>query len=762
MCMGNDAFAGAISKLNVMLVAGEPLLPVLAEAFHARTPARLYNLYGPTEASVYATMTECPPGARRITIGRPLDNCRAYVLDGNLQRVMPTARGEICIAGVCLARGYVNQPGLTAAAFVDDPFFPGKRMYRSGDIGRLLPDGNIEYIGRRDSQIKINGQRVELGEITARLAEIPGVAEVAAVAVSSENEEKRIRACAVRAEGSRVAEADIREELSKSLPPFMMPNEIWLLPAMPRNASGKTDVFALSAVGAPESLWAPGGEKASSAVTAAAEPAAEPSAPAVEPEDEPAVAAANPAAAKEHAAESTTDTLMEIWKQALGRAEVDLHKTFFEQGGGSLAALDALSRCYNAGLNLTLSEFYEHPTIGAQAALLSGGAPGGREEKPSQEAPAAAGEKSARNAGAEDARKKAGAPSDGVLLTGATGFLGAHLLNELADGMKRSVVCLVRGGDAARLARAMEDYFGAGWYARNASRVRVVPGDMEQSDFGIGEAELAELAGRVGTLLHCAADVRHYTADPRASVRANAGGTANAIRLAARLGAGLAYVSTMSVAGEGAGEAFTEESPPCELGGEGNAYVRGKCAAERLVMKCAKMLPAARIFRVGRLVGRNSDGVFQKNRETNAFYNFLRGALALEKYPAGMAGLALELTPVDACARAIALLLEGRESVYHIFDPIRVEFGELVATLTGREVTFVPDAEFGEYLRARMAARPSAGLVMLRELYDASRRGRGEGETQASAKRTCAELMEKGFIWRRADISVALREFLGD
>lgn len=758
MCLGNDAFCAAVARLKAMLVAGEPLSPRLAERFHEASPARLYNLYGPTEACIYATFTACEPGAPRISIGRPVQNCRVYVMDESLRRVMPTARGELCIAGVCLAAGYIGKPELTAAAFVDDPIFPGRRMYRSGDIGRLLPDGTLEYIGRRDSQIKLNGQRVELDEITARLLEHTGVAEAATVAVGGENAEKRLRACVVLAPGARADAAEIAAWLKATLPPFMVPGEIWLIPAMPRNASGKTDVLLLACAASLAQLLGTGRAES-----------AEPAPPAREER----IAANTRMDAPPARAGDAAERLLEIWKQVLGRGEIDPAASFFEQGGGSLGALDVLSRCYNAGIHMTLEQFYSNPTLEAQSALVAGMRIGPREPAPVEqpasveqavpvEPPAPAEQPAPISAPVEQptpapAKPAAAENPCAVLLTGATGYLGAHLLDELAAKRGRNVVCLVRGGDPARLAQAMEAYFGKSWFAENAARVRVVAGDIGEIDFGLANAELTALTGRVETILHCAADVRHFAPNPDASLRSNAGGTANAVRLAARIGAGLAYISTMSVANDRA-EAFNEDSPPADPEDVANIYVRGKCSAELLVRRCVNLLPSARIIRVGRLVGRESDGAFQLNRESNAFYALVRGALSLGCYPESLANLPVELTSVDACARAVCLLLDGQGSVYHLFNPIMPAFSEVMRVLSQGQAVCLPDAEFDARLARLMAQRPSAGLVMLGELWSGLRSASATPPVP-SAERTVAELAAKGFVWLEPDIALALREF---
>src|SRR5262249_38324076 len=145
-------------------------------------PGRLFvNAYGPTEASVCATLDPCAPG-RRVTLGRPIANVEVYLLDGALGPVPIGVPGDLYLAGAGLARGDLNRPGITAERFVPSPFGEGRRLYRTGDRGRLLPDGRIEFLGRIDHQVKIRGYRIELGEIEAQLGQCPGVRDAVVLA----------------------------------------------------------------------------------------------------------------------------------------------------------------------------------------------------------------------------------------------------------------------------------------------------------------------------------------------------------------------------------------------------------------------------------------------------------------------------------------------------------------------------------------------------------------------------------------------------
>ncbi|WP_139809715.1 AMP-binding protein, partial [Pseudomonas indica] len=169
----------ACTSLRQVFASGEALPLALQQRFQARHPATLVNLYGPTEAAIDVSCWVCDPASTLgfVPIGKPIANLRLYILDPHLNPLPVGAVGELYIGGAGLARGYLNRPELTAAAFVDSPFEPGQRLYRTGDRCRFLADGNIQYLGRLDHQVKLRGQRIELGEIDATLLAQPGVRE---------------------------------------------------------------------------------------------------------------------------------------------------------------------------------------------------------------------------------------------------------------------------------------------------------------------------------------------------------------------------------------------------------------------------------------------------------------------------------------------------------------------------------------------------------------------------------------------------------
>ncbi|WP_422396126.1 amino acid adenylation domain-containing protein [Pseudomonas trivialis] len=309
--------------LRQVMCSGEALPGSLVRRFKQQLPdIGLYNLYGPTEAAVDVTAWNCarPDVPDNTPIGKPIANTRMYVLDAQLQPVPLGVVGELFIGGVQVARGYLNRADLSAERFLDDPF-NGGRMYRTGDIGRHLPDGNIEYLGRNDDQVKIRGLRIELGEIQARLIEHPAVKDAVVMA-----RDERLVAYYTGAP----AEIDsLRAHLLQHLPDFMVPALFVHLDALPLSPNGKLDRKAL-----PE----PGLQALS---------------------------------VREYATpEGDTETLMAtLWAELLKVERVGRHDNFFELGGHSLLAVSLIGRLRQEGMEADVRALFEQPTLAGYAAI---------------------------------------------------------------------------------------------------------------------------------------------------------------------------------------------------------------------------------------------------------------------------------------------------------------------------------------------------------------------------------------------------------
>ncbi len=778
MCLGNEAFFRAAKEIRIVLLGGEALTQTLLDKFYEASGGVMMNMYGPTEATVFTTMAAVGP-ADPITVGRPLYNTRVYVLDEERRPVMPGAVGELYIAGECLAAGYISRPELTESSFVPDLYFPGERMYRSGDLVRLRLDGSYDFIGRRDSQVKLNGQRVELNEITGAVLESGDVLRAASLAVRKDDGSMELLTFYEPLKGC--AEQKITEHMKEVLPSYMIPSRLIPLDRMPVTATGKVDMQGLRKM-ALEGLHHVAEEQQKTAAAADDRaPEADMTAPAKEISESPLDA--------EGPKEVTVSYILEVWNRVLSKPAEDPDVSFFEQGGTSLGALSILSSYFNDHLEMSLADFYEHPTAREQAVLLGGSAEtsagrdgeqrrraAGREsfggQSPERSGSAAGADEAAAAGGEvrpEGAERKArdekdpAAVRDGafarqvyppepdrkryVLVTGATGFFGIHLIRALLDRGEEKILCLLRDGDEGRLLDTIAWYFGRGTAMRERKRLLAVAGDIGKERLGLSEQEYEKLAGQIREIYHCAADVRHYAADAEEFLGANVAGTRHMLELSEKAGAAFFHMSTLSVSGEQLKDGreravFTEEDYDIGQIWEDNLYVKSKFLAEGLVFEAMEKGLCAKIFRLGRLIGRASDGIFQKNPDTNAFYLLMRGFYLVGAIPELTKQVKVELMPVDIAAAEVLALKDGRGKVFHIMNPEPPTAQEAAKAIDERTYV-VPDGVFTQML-SETAKGP--GREILSPLIDYWHRVRIETPViDVSCDITEERLREAGF-----------------
>ncbi|HEX8149651.1 MAG TPA: amino acid adenylation domain-containing protein [Pyrinomonadaceae bacterium] len=452
------------ASLRRVICSGEALPYEVQERFFKRLDAELHNLYGPTEAAVDVTFWRCEssPGRRSVPIGRPIANTQVYVLDAQLEPVPVGVAGELYLSGLGLARGYWGRPGLTAASFVPDPFGgDGRRMYRTGDIGRRLRGGELEFLGRDDGQVKLRGHRIELGEIESALRAHERVSD-AVVLLREAAGRGQTLAAYVAARGGvwPGAERELREHLRGRLPDYMMPGALVILDELPLSANGKVDRKALPA---------------------------------------PTERAAGAAEYKEPLT-ALEQSIAAIWREVLGREKVGLEDNFFDLGGHSLLLIQVRSKLgATLGRELPVLELFEYPTISLLAARMNEQLEPGDAGNPAEQLMAQAQQR---------ARTRRHSEADGdraIAVIGMAGrFPGARSLEEFWKNLRLGVESVSRfSTEEARAAGVSERLLSDERYVRAGS----VLDDVELFDaefFAVTprEAEIMDPQQRI--FLECA------------------------------------------------------------------------------------------------------------------------------------------------------------------------------------------------------------------------------------------------------------------
>ena len=637
--------------LKHLSVGGEKLVSMdpPSYAFH--------NGYGPTECTIFTTIFDVQKREANIPIGHPLSNLQLYVVDKNMRRMPAGAPGELLVSGPQVGRGYLGRPDKTAEVYVPNPFCseaPYDRVYRTGDIVRYRTDGNIEFVGRRDGQVKIRGFRVETKEVEAVIMEYPGVKEVTVQAFDSPSGGKFIAAYVVF--DGQLDSAALGAFIGERKPSYMIPASINQIERIPLNVNQKVDRKALPA------------------------PVVQASGDYVEPVGE------------------TEKQICEIFAQTLECERVGATDSFFDLGGTSLLVTQVLVKAEKAGLRFSYGDVFSHPTPRSLAAFLGGG------ESVAQETDVTSYDYSAIDkllAGNTLQALASGTPlplGKNILLTGATGFLGIHLLREVLErtGEDTVVWCLLRGKGALtaerRLAEMLVYYFEKNYRPLLGKRIRVVEGDITRAETLIPlEAEGIDM------VINSAANVKHFSKGTDI-MDVNYGGVKTLVDFCQRTGARLVHVSTESVAGEATDistiKPLTEQSLYFGQNVE-NQYAHSKFLAERIILQnMAEGKLDAKILRAGNLSPRAEDGEFQVNFSANAAMGRLHSFQLIGAVPYALLEARMEFSPIDETARAMVLLSETpRECcVFNLSNDHMIPFDDIVSRLGG--VRYVEMEEF--------------------------------------------------------------------
>ena len=708
--MGDAAFRSAAAKyLRKIVLGGEEFTLSLLNMLKKYTKAKIISVYGPAETTVFCTSKDLS-NTSHITIGRPIANTRMYILDKYLRPVPIGVLGEVFISGACVANGYINREELNKKKYLPDPFWPGHVMYASGDICAFMPNGEMEIRGRVDFQVKIRGMRIELGEIEAAIRSVKGVKE-AVVKDWGEGADRYL--CAYYAMSRNVDPETIREHLGSRLPAYMVPSFFIGMKELPTTPNGKVNR---------KELLKPERNKDFKKL------------------------------AKRGDMSDMERKMVRVWSRVLKTGNIGPEDNFFALGGDSLGVIKVQASILQYGWTIRTKDFYECETLRALCGRLN--------QQSTEPAPKALKEKTKpvyipEYAHLIKARLK------NVLLTGVTGYLGAHMLEQLSRLQGTHIYCLVRGRDIKTCERYLKEvlafYFGMEECSRIMKSVTVLKGNVAEPYLGLeGQSKL-----NLDTVLHSAA-ITDHVGRYEEFYRTNVAGTKHAIELAQALGAAMLHVSTCSVSGTyyiNAPAKKGEFDESCLYVGQNyadNVYVKSKFQAEEAVLEALNKGLNARIFRVGLLTG-TVDGRFQIKPEKNAFANRIRALCTVGCVPIGMLGARVEMTPVEACAEAIIKLAktESKHPVFHVYNDNEMTLGDIVALLEqcGYMIEVLSD---GEFMR-RMALLSRKGeLSPLTGLID-DLNSKETANITVSGKATKGLLASLGFAWPEINADYMVR-----
>ena len=695
----SEDFCDAISRINIVRAGGEKFSDQLLEQMRKVTPARIFNCYGPTEITVASNNKELTH-ADMVTVGKPQLNVVEFIVDQDGNELPVGVVGELYIGGRGVAHGYNNLDEMTRERFID---YHGVRIYKSGDYAKWLPDGDVVILGRTDHQIKLRGLRIELGEIENVMLKVEGLKKVV-ILIRKINDKEHL--CAYYTADREIKPEDLKAEISKSLTQYMVPTAYLQLKEMPMTPNGKTDVKAL-------------------------------------PEPELAISSAYVEPASD-----TERTFCSIFADILQMDKVGATDNFFELGGTSLVVTRVIIEADKAGLHVAYGDVFANPTPRKLARLITGeGDNEGNDEVTGFDYTEI--NRLLEQNTLDNFRKGERQRLGNVLLTGATGYLGIHILRELIDSDAENIYCLVRGKNkeaaVGRLRTLLFYYFSEAFKDLFGKRLHIVLGDVT-SDFGEGL--------QVDTIFNCAAIVKHFSEGTEIE-DVNIGGAQRCVDYCLKMGAKLVHISTASTRGLWAGEVkndiFTEQ---CLYMGQylGNKYIYSKFMAERLILDAvAKQGLSAKIMRVGNLAARSTDGEFQANFATNSFMGRIKVYNMLGCCPYSMRNKQVEFSPINEVAHAIVQLSSTpREcTVFHPYNIHGQFLGDVLMGLlsVGDGVRFVEQEEFEEAMeRAKedpLKAKQMSSLLAYQDM--------AHGQKTTDVKRdndyTTQALYRMGFAW---------------
>ncbi len=657
--------------INKLLVSGENIASSIIKKYYSLKPdIKIINGYALSEATIFGATcildNNILSNYKTLPIGKPINNSSIYILNNHLSPVPVNVPGTIYISGDNIYKGYLNNKELNDISFIELPAFNCKHVYKSDDLAKWNEDGTISFIGKsNDIALEVNGQKIELNEITSLIYQYPNISK----AIVLLNKDQKI--IAYFSSEKTININDLKAFMQRKLPAYFIPDFFVQVDKFKLSNNGQIDTKALRKIDLKENNQ-------------------------YEPPH--------------------TDyqkQLAESFKKILKLDKISINDNFFELGGDSLYAIQLQIDAFNKGLEFSYRDIFTYPTIKQLSENVLKASPNIIKEDNYDYSKI--NELIGKN---KEPIKMKKDKIKNILLTGATGYMGSHILDNLLKNTKCNIYCLIRAKNnndpQTRLLNILRFYFGTKYDKYIFKRIFAIEGDITDKKLGLTDMYYQELGNSVSCVINSAAIVKHY-GDSSIFNEINIEGVQNIINFCSSFNCKLIHLSTLSVSGNifetnnyqvanvSNDTIFSERD--LYVGQDlSNIYIHTKFIAERLILEhilSGKL--DAKIVRLGNITNRYSDGAFQINVSENAFLNRMHSFLQLGCIPEYLLDNYLEFTPVDICADAVVkiTLYNNPYTIFHVYNNNHITFKKLLEILSSLHVNvqIVSEKEFNKKVK---------------------------------------------------------------
>lgn len=619
-------------QLNKILVGVEPIKSITLEKFiDLNKNIKIINGYGPSETTICSTMY-CYNNRRDneeiVPIGSPIGNTKIYILNKDKNIVPIDNVGEIYICGEGVGKGYKNNEILTEQKYIN---YYGTRAFKTGDLAKWNQNGDIIFLGRNDNQIKFRGYRIDLGEIENTLKTSNKIKNAVVILDKEHYRDEKLLAFVVLKDEDIVEEV-LRELLSKTLPYYMMPSKFIKLKEFPMTANGKVDKKKLIEIASKNR------------------------------KDENIISPQN----------EIQKRIYNVLNKYLNNKSLSINDNFFDMGIDSLQAISLIVELEKENIEIALQDFYNYPSIKMLA------------DKIDNEVSQKKDDKNIYLNKINYKREKTLKIDGNVLLLGATGFLGSHILKELIDDTNIKIYCLVRATSKIkaqeRLIERLDFYFESEFYNKNHDRIIVVNGDFTENNFGMNDKDYIKTKNDISMIINSAACVKHFGKEEY-FYNINYLGVKKALEFCSNENKQFVQISTISILKDAQTNDVLDETTLYDNQKLDNIYIKTKFEAEQEIAEAINKGVNATIFRLGNIMWRD-DGKFQINDNENSFVIKLKTIMKYKVVPKEILNYMIDLSPVDLCAKAIVLILSDNQyTMYHIENNNKISIKDLIGIL---------------------------------------------------------------------------------